>query len=240
MLTDVYVQVSAWISDVDNLYNALPALKQSGVVTDPIKGGFLRNGPSAGGNIAAVIAGTLVAPPEKQEALLAGLPRFKAHLTGVFAAVPLLTTEEPVPENYLPLMRCRKENADSPNLKRTVIHSMVAMYGADVHSPWFTPLMLNDGTGENVFVAANHAPKVFLQVCSQECLRDDGIIYRNWLRAAGNVDVRLVKMEGHGHSAWVTPVMTSPEHREELEKVTLEGMAWLLDKEWDGNTDGVY
>lgn len=77
-------------------------------------------------------------------------------------------------------------------------------------------------------------------VNGDDCLRDDGIIYEKWLQAAGITNVRLRLLEGHGHTAWATQVMTSPEQRVELKKASLEGLAWLLGKDFDGNADGAY
>lgn len=46
-------------------------------------------------------------------------------------------------------------------------------------------------------------------------------------------------MKGYGHSACVTPTLTSEEHRLALKKVSLEGLAWLLEKDFNGNADCV-
>ncbi|CAK7235051.1 hypothetical protein SBRCBS47491_009158 [Sporothrix bragantina] len=234
-------RAAAWVSDVNNLYKAVPGLQASGIVVDPVDAGFVITGISAGSNLAAVIAGVLAASPEKQAELLAGgLPLFKAPLTGVFLCIPFLTTEEVVPEKYRPLFKSRVENAEAAALPLTFVQRMTELYAANTRSPWFSPLALNDGTGANNFLPAKHASKVFLQVCSEDVLRDDAVIYQQWLEDAGGIDTQLVMMEGYGHSAWATQNLTSEEHRLGLKTKKLEGIAWLLGKEWDGNVDGVY
>lgn len=237
-------RAAAWLSDVANLYEAVPGLRAAGVVVDldPAQpnGGFVLSGVSAGGNLAAVIAGVLAARPDVQETLLlAGgrLPRFKAPLTGLFSCIPVLTTEETVPAQYSALLRSRVENADSPNLPTVWARRMLNLYGADARSPWFSPINLSEG---DAFVAANHPAKVFLQACSADCLRDDAVIYKAWLEAAGITNTTLTMMEGYGHSAWVTTALASEEHRRALKKASLDGMAWLLGKEWEGDVDAVY
>ncbi|POS73093.1 hypothetical protein DHEL01_v208518 [Diaporthe helianthi] len=96
-------------------------------------------------------------------------------------------------------------------------------------SAWFTPLNLDMSS-----IKGYHLPRVQLQAGELDCLRDDAVVYAKVLSQTGVAETRLDVVKDIGHVSWVTfPVPDA--HTGELKTMTLDGMAWLLQRERDRN-----
>ncbi|KAK1976590.1 Alpha/Beta hydrolase protein [Colletotrichum cereale] len=99
-------------------------------------------------------------------------------LKGVWLGVPWIMEREHVPSKYRDLWVSREQNSASFVLNASTISSILATYQPDFLSPDFSP-----------FNSAN-----LHQVCGQDPLRDDGLIYEKILRDHGvltKIDVYL-------------------------------------------------
>ncbi|KAL2859223.1 alpha/beta-hydrolase [Aspergillus pseudodeflectus] len=212
-------EVCAWLSEVRNLNDGV--LKDAGTVVNS-ECGFVVGGLSAGGATAAVIgaiSGAILAGVEE----FAGLTPLRSPITGIFSGIPFLATEAMLPAQYCDMLKSRAENSDAVgDAMRKELESYL-----DVHSPWFSPLKLDISK-----TVQNHPPKVFVYGGQLDPFRDDSVIYAKWLEQFGGVEVRAVMLEGEGHNAWVTAPFPAS-HTRDIKVPTLDGMAWLLEKEWD-------
>jgi acetyl esterase/lipase len=214
-------EVCAWLSDVRNLNDGV--LKDAGTVVNS-EHGFVVGGLSAGGATAAVIgaiSGAILAGVDD----FAGLTPLRSTITGIFSGIPFLATEAMLPAQYRDMLKSRAENSDAVgDAMRKELESYL-----DVHSHWFSPLNLDISNPETV---QNHPPKVFVYGGQLDPFHDDSVIYAKWLEQLSGVQVRAVMLEGEGHNAWVTAPFPAS-HTQEIKVPTLDGMAWLLGKEWD-------
>ncbi|KAH6961825.1 Alpha/beta hydrolase fold-3 [Ilyonectria sp. MPI-CAGE-AT-0026] len=142
--------------------------------------GFILHGASAGGNLAAVTA----------QKWLEG-DHFPPW-TGISLTVPIILEQPLVPEKYKELWFSRDQNADAMVLnKQSMIHIMQS-YEPDIHSPDYSPF--------NSKSPHTGLPPVYIGVCGQDPLRDDGLVYEKVLRDYG-VKTKLDVYPGvpHGH-----------------------------------------
>jgi acetyl esterase/lipase len=214
-------EVCAWLSDVRNLNDGV--LKDAGTVVDPTLG-FVAGGLSAGGATAAVIvaiSGAKLAGVEE----FAALTPLKSTITGIFSGIPFLATEAMLPAQYRDMLKSREENSDTVgDAMRKELESYLG-----VHSHWFSPLNLDISNPKTI---QHHPPKVVIYGGQLDPFRDDSVIYAKWLEQLSGVQVRFVMLEGEGHNAWVTAPFPAS-HTRDIKVPTIDGMAWLLGKEWD-------
>lgn len=216
-------EVCAWLSDVGNLNDGV--LKDTGTSIDPGRG-LVVGGLSSGGAAAAVIGsipGAISAGVED----FAGLTALQNPITGIFSGIPFLVTEEMLPAQYRDIFKSRDEvteNKDANDAMRRDLESRLA-----VHSPWFSPINLDISDPK---VTQGHPPRVFIYGGGADQFRDDSIIYEKWLSQLVGVQVKASVLEGEGHTAWISPLWPAC-HSRKMKEVTLDGMAWLLDLEWD-------
>ncbi|KAF2669382.1 alpha/beta-hydrolase [Microthyrium microscopicum] len=214
----------AWLSSPENL-NSGP-LNNTGVQVDPTLG-FVLAGTSAGANIAAVIAGIAAARRSGREDLSASLPKMGPRITGLFASIPKLLSEEIVPTKYAAAFRSRQGNANAPLITTETLRNSESRLRADVKSPWYSPVNLDLAA-----LRDEHPAKVYVQCGELDILRDDGVIYQKILEDGGVCETKIDVLMGYDHAAWVS--LPLPEaHAEEIKVKTLDGMAWLLGKSWD-------
>ncbi|KAJ0423290.1 alpha/beta-hydrolase [Aspergillus carlsbadensis] len=214
-------EVCAWLSDVRNLNDGV--LKDTGTVVDPSLG-FVVGGLSSGGATAAVIGAISGASLAGVDEFIALTP-LKSTITGIFSGIPFLATETMLPEQSRDILKSRDENWDAVvDAMRKELETYLG-----VHSPWFSPLNLDISDPKTV---QHHPSKVFIYGGQLDSFRDDSVIYAKWLEQLGGVQVRAVILEGEGHNAWVTPPFPAS-HTREVKAATLDGMAWLLGREWD-------
>ncbi|KAH7028790.1 Alpha/Beta hydrolase protein [Microdochium trichocladiopsis] len=183
---------------------------------DPASQGFVVGGVSAGANLAAVTAqkaGLLYADGSAEK-----LP---FPITGCWLSLPSVYDQEVVPDKYRELFVSREQNARAPVINTAAIDYVRATYGFDAKSPEFTP---GYGQGED---APAKMPPTYLQVCGQDPLRDDGLIYDKVLRDNG-VKTKLDVYPGVPHGfAELTDIPLAVKNRND----TLKGFSWLLGKE---------
>jgi acetyl esterase/lipase len=167
------------------------------------KAGFIVGGISAGGNLAAVTARKAV---EEQY-----------PLTGAWLDIPALLDHDIVPDKYKSVYLARQQNAKAHILNEEHIEYIKKYYQYDSKSVDYSPLAYSS--------PAKDMPPTFIQVCGQDPLRDDGLIYARVLQDAG-IPTRLNIYPGvpHGFHA-IYPQLTLAQ---KYEKDTIDGMSWLL------------
>lgn len=235
--------VAAWLSRPENLNSA--ALAGESVEVDPSLG-LVLGGVSAGAHLAAVIAGVaaaVAAAGQEEESettttstststtstLIDGLTPLARPITGVFLSVPLLLHETIVPAEYASLWTSRVEHADAPMVDAATLAETEARLQPDHRSPWYSPLNLDLGPER---LAGKHAARVYLQAGDLDILRDDAVVYERALRDRGVAETRIDVLQGVDHAGWCTmPLLAA--HSDEMRTKSLDGMAWLLGKEWD-------
>lgn len=216
-------EVCAWISDIRNLNEGV--LRNTGVSVDPRRG-LVVGGLSSGGSVAAVIGSV----PDAISAGLedfSGLSPLQSPITGIFSGLPFLVTEAMLPSEYRETFKSRDVAMADKATSDALGHDLEARL--DVHSPWFSPINLNFSDIKNL---RRHPPKVFVYAGELDQFRDDAIIYGEWLSKSARVQVRMSVVQGEGHTAWVSPPWPAS-HSRNIKETTLDGMAWLLDLEWD-------
>jgi acetyl esterase/lipase len=214
----------SWLAEATNL-NSGP-LKDTGVLVDPALG-FVLAGCSAGANLAAVIAGVAAATRSGSKILISGLPEIKTRITGLFVSIPRLLYEGNVPARYATANRSREENANAPVLNATLLRNSELRLKPDVRSPFCSPMNLNLHA-----IRAEHPQKVYIQCGELDILRDDAVIYERMLREDNVCETRIDQFKGIDHVAWLS--LPFPQfHSQEMREKTLEGMGWLLGKDWD-------
>ncbi|KAL1857529.1 hypothetical protein Daus18300_010287 [Diaporthe australafricana] len=216
----------SWLSHADNLNDGVLS-KDNGVSVDPGLG-FVIGGASAGANIAAVIAGiSAAAAADRDSELVHGLSPLARPLTGVFASVPALVAEAmPLPAEYAPLWTSRVDNVDG-FMATEQMRECERRLAPDFQSPWFSPLNLDLGS-----IKGHHAPRVYAQAGELDCLRDDAVVYDKMLSDKGVAETRIDVIKDVGHVGWVTFPMPDA-HTDSIKTIWLDGMAWLLGKDWD-------
>ncbi|KAH8167937.1 hypothetical protein CIB48_g341 [Xylaria polymorpha] len=223
-------EVTAWLSDVKNLNDGV--LKDAGASVDPGRG-FVVGGLSSGGAAAAVI-GTIPGAISAGVEDFAGLTPLQNRITGIFSGIPFMVTEAMLPAQYRHLLKSRDEAFENKAANEAMRKDLESRLG--VHSPWFSPLNLNLSDFKST---RSHPPKVAIYGGQLDQFRDDSIIYAKWLEQLEGVEVRSSVLEGEGHTAWVS--LPGPgSHSRKLKEVALNGMAWLLNLEWDSNQELPY
>lgn len=197
------------------------------MVFDP-SAGMVLGGVSAGGELAAVIAGISAAvAADKTSELAKGRSEIVQPIKGVFLSVPLLLQEHIVPAEYASIWTSRVEHPNGPVISTESLAVTQAYLKADHHSPWFSPINLDLGS-----IAGHHAPKVYMQAGQLDGLRDDAVVYAKALKDNRVAEVKLDIIQDVDHVGWVTLPVPSA-HSDEMRTKWLNGMSWLLGTEWD-------
>ncbi|KAI1141775.1 alpha/beta-hydrolase [Hypoxylon sp. FL0543] len=223
-------EVCAWLSEPAHLDEGILKNAEAKINLDL---GFVVGGLSAGGSIAGVVGGISVASALGMSDVLGDLPALKNPVTGIFAGIPFFVEEESTPEELKALFRSRKEN-DGP--EAAFIRPMIATAKIDLHSPWFSPFNLPVNKDD---FAKHHPKRVFTYGGEKDPFRDDSVVYSEWLKNTVHVDNRHLMLSGVGHIAWVT-MNNEAYHTKLIKETTLDGMAWLLQKDWDKSKELPY
>ncbi|KAI0874531.1 alpha/beta-hydrolase [Hypoxylon argillaceum] len=223
-------ETCAWLSDAKNLNDGV--LKDVGTSVD-LGRGFVVGGLSSGAAAAAVI-GTIPGAVAAGVREFAGLTRLRSPITGIFTGLPFLVTEAMLPEKYQPIFKSREETEKNKATSAVMRRDLEPYLG--VHSPWFSPINLDLSDPKAL---QGHPPKVCIYGGELDPFRDDSIIYGKWLEQLPGVEVRASVLEGGDHSAsWISAPWPSC-HTREVREVTIDGMAWLLNVEWDRNPESL-
>ncbi|KAH6974636.1 Alpha/Beta hydrolase protein [Ilyonectria sp. MPI-CAGE-AT-0026] len=173
-----------------------------------LSAGFVIGGVSAGANLAAVTAQKWMTETSRP------------LMTGVWLAMPYLLEEDIVPATHKDIWFSRKQNSEALILNQDAIDYITAAYKQDIRSPDFSPF--------NVKGAHRGLPPVYFQVCGQDPLRDDGLVYERVLRENG-VTTRLDLYPGVPHSYWDVFDTLKLSRRARMD--IIKGLGWLLGKE---------
>lgn len=171
----------SWEDAWDNLVWLVENAVQIGA--DPSRG-IIMGGTSAGASLAAVSARRAQIEP-------------LAHpLTGQWLNVPTLLKEEQIPEEWTDRYISIRQNADAAIFPASAMAVLQELTGWDMASPWRLPL--------NSKHSLAGLPKTYIQVDGMDCLRDDGLLYDEMLKAAG-VESRCDLYAGcpHAHATFV-------------------------------------
>lgn len=138
-------------------------------------------------------------------------------ITSVWLNVPYLLKESIVPANYREFWFSREQNANALIINAAAIQYVQEQYQQDAHLPELSPF--------NVDGAHTGIPPVYIQVCGQDPVRDDGLIYEKVLKDHG-VETGLDAYAGvpHGFADMFTEFPLAQKSYYD----TLRGIGWLL------------
>lgn len=170
--------------------------------------GFVIGGVSAGANLAAVAVQQWVTE------------KMSPPLTGLWLSIPSVLNEDIVPSEWRHLWISREQNANSMIINKAAMDYIDANYQQDFRSPKYSPFNAPD--------PHKGLPPTYVQVCGQDLLRDDGLIYEKALRANG-VTTKLDVFPGVPHG-WngIFPTLNSSQ-RSQID--TMKGFGWVLGKD---------
>ncbi|KAJ4152171.1 hypothetical protein NW765_017680 [Fusarium oxysporum] len=170
--------------------------------------GFFIGGTSAGASLSAVVAQQWVTK------------ELSPPILGVWLNIPMIFDAAIVPEEHKTLWFSREQNAHAMIIDAKAIEYVYKVYKPNIWSPDFSPF--NSPRPHTGF------PPVYTQVCGQDPLRDDGLVYERVLREHG-VKTRLDAYPGVPHGAAnLFPTITSSA---KLHVDVLKGFGWLLGRE---------
>ncbi|KAF9255262.1 alpha/beta-hydrolase [Marasmius fiardii PR-910] len=152
------------------------------VFSASLKKGFIVGGPSAGGNLSAIIS--YKARDDPTHFASKGTP-----VTGQLLQIPALCHPKAFPEKYKSSLVSMEQNKDAPGLNKAAAEFVLGLYNPIPEDPAMSPMLLPSHKG---------LPPAFIQVCGLDPLRDEGIVYKQILEEAG-VPVKLEVYPGVPH-----------------------------------------
>lgn len=149
-----------------------------------------------------------------------------------------------MPSRYASAFRSREKNANAPVLDATGLKSSDSRLKHDLNSPWFSPFYPDLSSIRN-----EHPKKVYVPCGDLDILRNYAIIYEQILRNEGIAETKIDVLKGYDHgksilnpelkqiltvlaAAWISLLLPQC-HSQEMREKTLDGMAWLLGRDWD-------
>ncbi|VUC29373.1 unnamed protein product [Clonostachys rosea] len=183
-----------------------------------LKKGFIVGGSSAGGHIAAIMA------------LRSQKESLSPPITGQWLSAAYLVPFNQVPEKYQRQYISPSENTNDPVLnglsEQGELGLVVGVFGADIHSPLFSPMATAYYPPAIKGPDAGFLAKAFIQVGGLDPLRDHNLIYEKILRQEHGVKTRVELYPGYGHMFWTNwPEMSaSKKYSEDM----IAGFQWLL------------
>ncbi|KAH7393677.1 hypothetical protein BKA64DRAFT_93160 [Cadophora sp. MPI-SDFR-AT-0126] len=150
------------------------------------------------------------------------------RLTGLWLSIPWLLEKDIVPAGYEGLSFSREQNASALIIDEEALEFAHSSYEPDFRSPEFSPFNCKS---PNVGM-----PKVFVTVCGQDPLRDDGLIHEKVSREHG-VETRLSAYLGvlHGHGM-LSAFGASWKSIDKAKVESFRGWRWLL--VWNSESPG--
>lgn len=143
------------------------------------KRGFLVGWQSAGGNFAAAVAHRA-----RIDHFFSDFP-----LTGQILQIPILLHPEACPDKYRNELLSSDECLDAPLLCRKQLDKFWEEIRAEPSNPECSPLL---------FTSCGGLPPTYMQVCGQDPLRDEALVYEKILRENG-ILTKLDIYPGVGH-----------------------------------------
>ncbi|KAL2844853.1 Alpha/Beta hydrolase protein [Aspergillus pseudodeflectus] len=173
-----------------------------------IPAGLIIGGTSSGGNIANAV---LYLNRDQENVV---------PVTGQFLSIAPLLPSPVVPEKYRKAYRSAEENRAYAIPPPEMVHSFLAAYKPDIHSPLMVPFNHPRGHAD--------IPPTYFQVCGLDTLRDETLIYEQVLREENSIPTRLDYYLGLPHHFWeFFPQLTK--HVKRRTDDTVEGVKWLLE-----------
>ncbi|RYP06888.1 hypothetical protein DL764_002881 [Monosporascus ibericus] len=170
--------------------------------------GFIIGGVSAGANLTAVTVQRWVSE------------KLTPPISGVWLSIPYLLEAETVPDQHMDIWISREQNAHAMVIDEATMDFVKTAYAPDIKSPAFSPF--------NARGAHKGLPPVYIQVCGQDPVRDDGLIYEKVLRGCG-VSTKLDVYPGVPHGfMFLFPTL---EISERCNLDTMKGIGWLFGEE---------
>ncbi|KAJ4148691.1 hypothetical protein NW765_017558 [Fusarium oxysporum] len=168
---------------------------------------FFIGGISAGANLAAVTA--------QQWVTRARQPL----MSGIWLSMPMLLDAAIVPERFKEVWISREQNAEAMILGKTALEFIKTAYSPDVLSADYSPFNVDD--------AHKGLPPVYFQICGQDPLRDDGLIYEKVLRE-NDVRTKVDIYAGvpHGFADVFKDFIQCEKWKSDIWK----GIAWLMEQ----------
>ncbi|KAI0412242.1 alpha/beta-hydrolase [Xylaria grammica] len=153
----------------------------------------------------AATATVIAAIPGSVSVEFAGLTPLQSPITGTFAGIPYVVSEAMLPAKYRDIFKSRDET------EANGVASAAMRQDLEAHLD------------------------VFVYGAELDFFRDDSVVYAKWLSELEGVEVRASVVKGGDHSTcWASPPWPAC-HSREIKELTLDGMAWLLNLEWDRN-----
>ena len=190
-------------------------------------GGFVVAGFSAGGTVTAV---TTILDVYGDGGSTAGgepLENLAKPITGAFVGIPLLLEQEMVPQEYRALWTSREDNRYAEGLATANVENIIdSLKVTDFRSPWWSPI--------NTLVSSSAVnrhegwlPRIYIQVCQLDPLRDDGIIFEKILASKG-FETKIDVFPDDGHAAWTALPFPTKSKEPTIAESTMAGVAWVL------------
>ncbi|GAW17160.1 hypothetical protein ANO14919_066100 [Xylariales sp. No.14919] len=170
--------------------------------------GFVLGGVSAGANLAAVAAQKWLSENKTPK------------ITGLWLGLPYVLSDSIVPDRFKDIWVSREQNAEALIIGQKDMLYVRETYSPDVLSADFSPF---NAKGPHVGL-----PPTYFQVCGQDPLRDDGLVYEKVLRDHG-VPTKLDIYPGlpHGFAEVLPTLKVSEKYRLDQQN----GFGWLLKQE---------
>lgn len=191
--------------------NSVKAAQNAAQLGADLSKGFIVAGTSAGGNIAATISH------------LARDEKFSPPLTGCHLMIPTMCANYALPEKYRQYEHAWEQNKNAAILSRKACDLFYDCYlpATERHNELFSPLLFKTG----------HAglPPCYLQVCGQDPLRDEALIYEKVLREEEGLKTKLDVYPGLPHGFW--SVFPTIESSKKFVEESVKGVQWLLEQQ---------
>lgn len=134
--------------------------------------------------------------------------------------IPFLVHHTVLPEKYKADYHSWEQNRDAPILgeKATVLFSSNYIAKEDVGNPLHSPFLFPTGHGK--------LPAAYFQVCGQDPLRDEALIFERILREDEGIKTKVDVYPGLPHGFWsMFPKMKASAR---FVEDSVKGVEWLL------------
>jgi acetyl esterase/lipase len=213
-----------WPVPMKDGYDVLAYLAENaesgyGATLDGPGGGFIVGGASSGGSIAAVVGAVSMFGDGSTQ-----LKELAKPLTGLCICIPWLLNGEIVPEEYRTLWTSREDNKNTKAFNSSMVSQIAHALQPDVHSPWFSPCNAIRSGGKP---PKHNQPRVYLQACQLDPLRDDAIVFEKMLASKG-IRTKIDLFFKDGHTSYTALPSQVNSRNPTIGEGLLTGIEWLL------------